>query len=444
MKKTKVKIFMIIAIVFFALLYGSGSVNAAEGYTVEFKDEKNYKQKMVVTFDNDIDTEYAKQYGWDVINSKKIQSKESSSKFQAIMSYMSLPMRMADKTSINFEFTTPFAIDISDVKEKVPDFYINAKSNDTSIVKINSDNIIEPVKAGKTIITATNKRKGEVLTWDIEIIDSNNGTNGEKTSGGDTGTTNGEGDSSKDTDESANESNGYTVEFKDEGNYRQKMIVTFEKDIDTEFAKQYGWDVINSKKIQSKESSSKVQVIMSYMSLPMRMADKTSINFEFTTPFAIDISDVKEKVPDFYINAKSNDTSIVKINSNNIIEPVKAGKTTITATDKKQGKVLTWDIEIIGSNKETNVEKTSDENETNKNADSDNNKSNDTKENKNTEVEENKVDNPIETKTSEKDVTQSTKPHPQAGDTMAIFFAIIVVSCIVFVSYKKIKNIRLK
>ena len=62
MKKTKVKIFMIIAIVFFALLYGSGSVNAAEGYTVEFKDEENYKQKMVVTFDNDIDTEYAKQY----------------------------------------------------------------------------------------------------------------------------------------------------------------------------------------------------------------------------------------------------------------------------------------------------------------------------------------------------------------------------------------------
>lgn len=171
MKKTKVKIFMVLIISLLALLCMSGNVQAAEGYKIEYETKGENDCTVTVKFDKEIDKDSLSNT-WTFVDNKTI-SKETTQ-----LGYGYATIRMADKTSTEIEYAAPAVLLLDGSRIILNNDIKNYEVADASIAKLSSDGKeLEGVKAGKTTVKGVYTTKDgtdKKFTWEIEVKGKDN------------------------------------------------------------------------------------------------------------------------------------------------------------------------------------------------------------------------------------------------------------------------------
>ena len=187
MKNTKAKAFIVCAIVFAIMLFMGSSVKAAESeYEVSYEKDGKGACYIVLEFKKNVSPAMENQSSKYEVDGKVLRIKENiRNKNASFIHVGSTSVAMEDGTFVqNVSYTPPMEIELGYTDAKVPLFiYENATSNDESILKIGEDGKITPLKAGKTTITAQDS-SGDTITWDVEVIDEGNSSQGETSQGG--------------------------------------------------------------------------------------------------------------------------------------------------------------------------------------------------------------------------------------------------------------------
>ena len=178
MKKTKAKVLIVCVIAFAIMLFMGSSVKAAEGnYELSYEKDGKGTCYIVLEFEKDVSPAIANQSANYEVEGKVLRIKENIRNENAGFKNINMPITMADGTLVQVSYTVPVEIELDCTTVKVPKgIYENATSGDEEILTINENGKITPLKVGTTTITA---QSGEdSVTWDAEVIDSENGSQG--------------------------------------------------------------------------------------------------------------------------------------------------------------------------------------------------------------------------------------------------------------------------
>ena len=166
MRKTKVKFFIMLAVAFLMILFANGKVFAAEDYTLSYEEQENFMCKVTAVFKNDIDTQAFERSPWMAVDSKTL------TKEMGQLSFEDMDITMADGSTVEIKVNTPAYLYVNGTTVK-PTFI---ESNEyiignQEIVKTNEQGYLYGVKAGTTTLTAT--VNGEERVWNIEVKNLN-------------------------------------------------------------------------------------------------------------------------------------------------------------------------------------------------------------------------------------------------------------------------------
>ena len=167
MRKTKVKFFIMLAVAFLMILFANGKVFAAEDYTLSYEEQENFMCKVTAVFKNDIDTQAFERSPWMAVDSKTL-TKEIGQ-----LSFEDMDITMADGSTVKIKVNTPAYLYVNGTTVK-PTFI---ESNEyiignQEIVKTNEQGYLYGVKEGTTTLTAT--INGEERVWTIEVKNLSN------------------------------------------------------------------------------------------------------------------------------------------------------------------------------------------------------------------------------------------------------------------------------
>ena len=162
MRKTKVKFLIMLAISMFMLIIAGGKVFGAEDYTIKYEEEPDYKCKATISFKNDIQASDLERSPWFVVDDKTVTQSLQQ------LEWNTKEFLMADGTTLKVEYHVPAFLYINGPKIK-PDF-VNASHytiGNEEIVKFDENNYLYGIKPGKTTISTTINDEEKV--WDIEV-----------------------------------------------------------------------------------------------------------------------------------------------------------------------------------------------------------------------------------------------------------------------------------
>lgn len=167
MRRTKVKIITTCIIFLIALVAVFTKVNADDGYSLKFNTNEQGICNITVTFDKDIDVDWANENNFDVENSKEIHMELLVKNAVYGGKYK---INMADKTITELTLNPPSKIELDcDSVELIIGVYSNLSVKDSSILTIDEKGNLKPLKEGKTTVTA--KIDHDEVTWEVEVIE---------------------------------------------------------------------------------------------------------------------------------------------------------------------------------------------------------------------------------------------------------------------------------